>query len=247
MRYRVISCEVFARLVFLAAAKSQNTIDVEFGKLRSHVRPDLLRKEIQHIIDNTSEQYDAVLLAYGLCGNSTAGLKAGVQPLVIPRAHDCCTLFLGSRKSFLEHFGQTPSAIWYTACYYERTGDWQMDAAAGIMSLDRSNAYEDLAEKYGEENARYVWDMLGKSNGIDFLTYIDLPGFENSGNRNAFIKHASEAGKKTRFITGSTRLIDNLINGFWSEDEFLVVPPGELIKPVYDHDRIIISDKFQNN
>jgi hypothetical protein len=30
-----------------------------------------------------------VVLAYGLCGGATAGLRAGSIPLVVPRAHDC--------------------------------------------------------------------------------------------------------------------------------------------------------------
>ena len=32
-------------------------------------------------------------------------------------------------------------------------------------------------------------------------------------------------GKDTRFIRGSTRLIDAMVNGDWDEEEFLVVPP----------------------
>ena len=111
----MISCEVFSRLVYSAAARTPNILDVEFTELRSHVNPDGLRKQIQDIIDGTPDKYDAILLGYGLCGNSTSGLRARSIPLVIPRAHDCCTVFLGSRAAFLEHFGLTPSAQWSSA------------------------------------------------------------------------------------------------------------------------------------
>lgn len=179
MRYKLISCEVFSRPAFLAAANSQHIIDMEFTKLRSHLKPGSLREEIQSIIDRTTEYYDAVLLGYGLCGNSTAGLTARSLPLVIPRAHDCCTIFLGSRSAFVEHFGQTPSAQWSTTCYYERSDGWYSDNTVNILS----------------------------------------PG--------------------TRFLEGSTRLIEKLIAGDWDDEEFLLVPPGAEIKPIYDHDRIM--------
>lgn len=132
MRFRLISCEVFARPAYRAAAKSPHIVDMAFTRLRSHVNPHQLRREIQEAIDSTAEGYDAILLGYGLCGNSTAGLKARSIPLVIPRAHDCCTIFLGSREAFLEHFGQTPSAQWSSVCYFERLGDGTRTVRPGL-------------------------------------------------------------------------------------------------------------------
>ncbi|MGE5613369.1 MAG: DUF1638 domain-containing protein [Bacillota bacterium] len=150
MRYKLIGCEVIARPAYLAAAKSPHIIDMEFSKLQSHTNPESLRKEIQEKIDSAPEQYDAILLGYGLCGNSTSGLRARSIPLVIPRAHDCCTIFLGGRKEFLEHFGQTPSAEWYTACYYERLGCWYRDYPILSLPGGHKETYEELVEKYGE-------------------------------------------------------------------------------------------------
>ena len=240
MRYKLISCEVFARPAYLAAANSQHIIDMEFTKLRSHLKPISLREEIQCIIDRTEEQCDAVLLGYGLCGNSTAGLVARSLPMVIPRAHDCCTIFLGSRSTFLEHFGQTLSAQWSTACYYERVDNWYSDSTnKTVLTPIQNSGYAELIEKYGEENAQYIWETMYVETGIDFLTYIDLPGIADNQNRDAFVKYALECGKKARFIEGSTRLIDKLIAGDWDVEEFLIVPAGSEIKPVYDHDRIM--------
>ena len=108
MRFKMISCEVFARLVYHAAAKSPHILDIEFTELRSHVNPDKLRGQIQTIIDSTPDHYDAILLGYGLCGNGTAGLKARSIPLIIPRAHDCCTIFLGSRQALSTGKPQCP-------------------------------------------------------------------------------------------------------------------------------------------
>ncbi len=239
MKLKIISCEVFSRLVYSAAARTPNILDVEFTELRSHVNPDGLRKQIQDIIDGTPDKYDAILLGYGLCGNSTSGLRARSIPLVIPRAHDCCTVFLGSRAAFLEHFGLTPSAQWSSACYYERLGGWYQGGVTGMTTSEHEAYYKELVDKYGEENADYIIDMMKVKNEVDFLTFIELDGFDVPDIRESFLRHAKESGKQARFIRGSTRLIDALVNGEWDDEEFLVVPPGAEIKPVYDNDRIM--------
>ncbi len=239
MRLRLIGCEVFSRPVYKAAAASGNTVDMIFTKMRSHTKPEQLKSEIQSIIDSTPEGYDAILLGYGLCGNGTAGLKARSLPLVIPRAHDCCTIFLGSREAFREHFGQTPSAQWYTVCNYERQGNRYTDNPLDMLMPDLGMSYRELVDKYGEENAQYVLESLKSENSVDFLTYIELPGFDNRSAREAFKKYAAREGKKTRFVKGSTRIIDDLVDGKWNVDEFLTVPPGMEIKPVYDQEHIL--------
>lgn len=238
MKLRLISCEVYSRLAYKAAASSENMIDMVFTKLQSHVEPGKLKEEIQNLIDSTPEDYDAILLGYGLCGNGTAGLKARKVPLVIPRAHDCCTIFLGSREAYEEHFGRTPSAQWYTACYFERLGNWYPENPLDLSISALGMTYPELVEKYGEDNAEYVLESLKPKNSVDFLTYIELPGFENEAVREEFIRHAAKEGKKARFVKGSSRLIENLINGKWDDDEFLRIPPGMEIRPVYDHDLI---------
>lgn len=242
-RFKVIACEVFSKLIHQAAARTQNILDAEFIELRSHVKPGELRQKIQSIIDRTPSGYDAILLGYGLCGNSTAGLTARSVQLVIPRAHDCCTLFLGSRAAYMEHFGSTPSAMWYSACYYECLGEWYNGGAAGASADDGEAWYGELTEKYGKENADYIVEMMKMKNELDFITYIELDGFDRPDILGSFRRYAEESGKKARFVKGSTRLIDALVSGKWDGEEFLVVPPGAEIEPVYDND-IIIRKKF---
>lgn len=160
MKLKLICCEVFMRPVCLAVARSAHTFDLEFTRLNSHVSPDAMRKLIQDKIDEAGFSYDAVLLGFGLCGNSTAGLRAGTIPLVIPRAHDCCTIFLGSRKRFLEYFGNNLSVEWSSDGYMERGGgDYLRETELGRL-LGVDNEYEELAEKYGEDNAKFIWETL---------------------------------------------------------------------------------------
>lgn len=190
-RYKFICCDVLFRMACRAAAASRNIIDIEFTRLLSHVEPAVLRKEIQGLIDKADAEgeYEAILLGYGLCGNSTAGLVARRQPLVIPRAHDCCTLFLGSRGKFADFFGERLSAQWSSHGYLERNHDYSggSDLNKGL-GLDKD--YAALVEQYGEENAEYLWETLhpAQSVGKKERIYIDVAPFDNprvSGGQNA--------------------------------------------------------------
>ncbi len=97
MRLKIIACEVLFREICLCAAHTRNIISTEFLERGLHDNPDSLRSEVQRKIDETDEsEYEGILLGYALCSNGVMGVQARGIPLVIPKAHDCVTLFLGS-------------------------------------------------------------------------------------------------------------------------------------------------------
>lgn len=242
MKLKLISCEVFTRLACLAVADTPHTIDLEFTKLGAHESPETLRATIQEKIDAAEGQgYDAIILGYGLCGNGTVGLTARSIPLVIPRAHDCCTLFMGSREKFLEHFKDNFSSEWGAAGYMERETNYLRATETGkLLGLDQE--YNELVEKYGEENAQFVWETLHPGLHCEEATYIEVPETAHLGYLDRFNAFAKEQGKNFRILQGDMRLIRALLAGEWNEEEFLTVSPGKEIKAVYDHDRIITCD-----
>ncbi|MCK5128772.1 MAG: DUF1638 domain-containing protein [Clostridiales bacterium] len=242
MKYKLISCDVFMRMASLVAALSPYTIDLEFTPLDSHDDSQKLNEIIQKKIDAVKEeQYDAILLGYGLCGNSTNNITARNIPLIIPRAHDCCTLFLGSKEKFVECFGDNLSAQWSCAEYMERGSDYLHDSDTGkMMGLDK--ALEELVVQYGVETAQYVWETLHPVDHSDTLIYIEVPEFEHLGFKEKLQKRAQEENKSVKTLEGSMRLITGLLAGEWDEKKYLIVPPGKSTKAVYDHDEIISID-----
>ena len=110
--FKLIACNVFMREACYCISQSPHAIDVEFTELGEHVRSDALRQLIQSRIDaaeDSGKPYEAILILFGICGNAGIGLAARKTRLVMPRAHDCCTILLGSRARFQEHFGAQPS------------------------------------------------------------------------------------------------------------------------------------------
>ena len=242
MQLKLISCNVFQREASWCIARSPHVIDPEYTELGEHARSAGLRELIQGRIDATEasgKAYDAILLLFGLCGNATVGLRARATRLVIPRAHDCCTLLLGSRARFAEHFGDAPSTPFSSAGYLERgdyflrTGD---DGGTGVQIGD---AYQELVGKFGEEDAKFIWAEMHPDHGNEKAVFIDLPQTRHLDFAAKFEAKAKAAGKQPVRLDGDIRLIENLLQGKWDEKEYLVVPPANAIEGVYDWDEVV--------
>ena len=159
---KVIACEVAAREFFHCAARSVNTMDITLKPQGLHDSSDACRKELQPLIDAVDpKEYAALFLGYGLCNNATVGLRAGRVRMVIPRAHDCITFFLGSKERYARIFTRRPGTYYYTAGWvnvHERGGEHAtFNQKSGLA---KHMAYQELLEKYGEENAKYLFDSM---------------------------------------------------------------------------------------
>jgi hypothetical protein len=218
-------------------------VDIDFLELGEHARPDNLRTLVQARIDAAeagSRRYDAVLLLLGLCGNAGVGLVARTTQLVMPRAHDCATILLGSREAFREHFGDNPSLGFSSSGYVER-GEYYLrrpDEGGGVAIID--DAYAELVKKYGEDNAQYIWETMHPSHvGDDRALFIRMPGVDDAAQAERFRQRAEADGKRYEELTGDMRLIAALIDGRWDPTEFLIVPAGHRTAGVYDWDQIV--------
>lgn len=244
LRLKLIACNVFQREACLCLADTPHLVDVEFLELGEHVRSNSLREKLQARIaaaDAAPTPYDAILLLYGLCGNATAGLRAGKTPLILPRAHDCATILLGSKEAFKTHFGDNPSRAFGSVGYLER-GDYFLRAADGNTALIvGDNAYAAYVEQYGEEDAKFIWESMHPKSADDTALFIDIPETAMLGAAETFRRKAEAEGKTFIRLAGNLRLIRNLIHGRWDAADYLTVQPGETIAGVYDWDEIVRS------
>jgi hypothetical protein len=253
MLLKLISCNVFQREACWCVARSPHVVDVEFTELGAHVNANLLRQMIQSLIDAADaspRKYDAILLLFGLCGNATAGLRAGPNTkLVLPRAHDCCTILLGSKQAFERHFKDAPSTPFSSSGYVERgsyfmrTADDDDDDTGGVRStVAYGDAYAQLVAQYGEEDAKYIWDQMhppAPPGTNERAVFINLPQTAHLDHAARFREKAQAAGKSVEQLEGDIRLIANLIDGRWDKADFLSVPPAHEIVGVYDWSEIV--------
>ena len=233
MRYLLIACEVLAREVYLCAAHSPHIVDVQLLEKGLHDTPERLRQELQARIDSADERYDAVLLGYGLCSNSTADLVARKVPLVLPRAHDCITLYLGSRERYEKEFFAHPGTYYYTTDYVERS-DGASVALGAVSDERRRKVYEEYVEKYGKDNADYLMEVLGAwARNYSRAAFIEMGVGPSDGAERRAQQEAKRRGWSFEKLMGDLILIRKLVNGQWDED-FLVVKPGERVQVTYD-------------
>jgi hypothetical protein len=237
MRLKCLGCEALARVIYLCAARSPHIVDVELFRIGLHKEPDDLRVRLQARIDAAAEEdYDAMVLAYGLCGQSTAGLTARRVPMVIPRAHDCITLFLGDRRRYNAEFREHPGTYWYALDYTERN-DGSM--SLGVDAEERTqDVYQEYVEKYGVDNANYLMEIMGAwRSHYDRAAYIDMGVGDSTAVEASTQEEAARRGWTYERLAGDLVLIRRLLEGDWEAD-FLILEPGQQVAMTYDFEVI---------
>ena len=151
MRLKLISCEVLFREMCDACAHSPHQVDLEFLPKGLHdLGSKAMAAKIQEVVDRTPEGvYDAILLGYGLCGNGLHGLAARHTRLVLPRAHDCIALLMGSRERYQAYFEGNPGTYYLSTGWLER-GKGLQQLTHDTIGFDES--LEAMIRKYGEDN-----------------------------------------------------------------------------------------------
>jgi hypothetical protein len=240
MNIKVLACEVIKKeLDILLAKNRKNKITVCYLTRELHqYGKERMAQDIQKAIDETNPgEFDAIVLVYGLCNYGIKDLH-GALPIVVPRAHDCITLFMGSKEHYMDYMQK------YHGTYF----------VAGTFGIGEGGALDDtklvqekrqeFAEKYGEENADYLMETIGDPlKNYSRLTFINS-GLEAIDTMKEKARDIA-ASKKWTFdeYSGNLSLIEKLLDGEWNTNEYLVLNPGEKIAPSYDGNIITAVEK----
>jgi hypothetical protein len=230
-RFRVIACEATAPQAEIAAKECGNEIDITILDASLHAMgSENMPAEMQRAIDQVDpNRYDAILLAYGLCNNGICGLHAAA-PIVVPRAYDCITLFLGSKEKYRQYFDTRPDAMFVSAGTLNQKANYSLFNGIG----QREKMRREFLEKYDEEDVEYlmeIWNNPLKSyRRIGFIN--DAIG-DIDKNRNIARRIAADLDWGFEEFQGNMDLFHRLLSGDWDEDSFLVIRPGETIMPSY--------------
>jgi hypothetical protein len=242
MRLKLIGCEVLYRELCEALARGPHQTDIEFLPKGIHdLGGEPMREEIQRRVDAVPQgAYDAILLGYGLCGMGLNGLTARHTPLVLPRAHDCIALLLGSRERYQEHFESYPGT------YYRSTGWLERGQSIQQIAQNRSGAGLSLSElvaKYGEDNGQYLYEELTRyRQSYSRLAFI-ATGLEADNRFEEETRwQAAEQGWRFEKIEGDLGWLRRLLSAEWREAEFLVVQPGERVRATWDNDIVRVEE-----
>ena len=252
MNYKLIACSVLQREFACLSFKCSNTIDVTTVRQQYHEVPTtlnrILQEEIDRIDSNTDphtndlsrRNIDAILLGYGLCSNAVIGLHSKKYPIVIPKAHDCATLVMGSKEIYQQYFETYKGSYFFTRGWYD----------LGEFDADDSRRQEQLRQLYMEkyEDEEIVDELmemeLELTKNYKYITYVEWPDLADEASRQCALDICAARGWTYNHMMGSSSLLEDLLEGRWDPEKFLVLQPGETAVPSYDG-QILKAEKLR--
>jgi len=237
MRLYAIACDVVARPVYLCAATSPHVVDIRLFERGLHNEPKDLRTRLQEAIDEAPANAEAIVLGYGLCGGATAGIVARDKPVILPRAHDCITLFLGARERYQEEM-QKPATYWYVTDQLERNDGYRAGIGGLAIGSDTDAQVDairaEYVEKYGEDNADYLMEIMGGWRAhYGRAAFVSMSVGDDTASETAAHDEADRRGWAFERMEGSMVLLRRLLYGEWGDD-MLTLQPGEKLAMSYD-------------
>jgi hypothetical protein len=216
----VLACKVFESLLenHLPPDLADQVTFLDYGL---HTYPKKLTKAVQEQIDSIQKP-SRIMLGYGLCGNGLNGIRAGQHTLLIPRADDCIAILLGSYQAYIKEFNDNPGTYYLTKGWLE-------------SGSDPLKQYHETVEKYGAETGEWIMDqqyMHYKRLVLVAHTQEDLEKYRPRALEVA--KYCERWGMEYEEVLGSDVYVRELVSTINtlsdSNDEFLVISPGEVIE-----------------
>jgi hypothetical protein len=185
-------------------------VDTHKLEAQLHLSPERLKAALAAAVAEADRPGATIVLGYGLCSNSVLGLKTEHATLVIPRVDDCIALMLGSNEAFAAENARERGSYYVAKAYLEECDT--------IVS-----EHEKLIEKRGAERAGQMMRMLLKH--YTRIVLIDTGRYDLEPYRARVAGFAEEFDLAVEDVPGTTRILDALVDGDWSDD-FVVAPPG---------------------
>ncbi len=238
MYMHIFSCRVFTRELSYFIAKSKNIVDVTYLPQGLHESPQLLKSELNAAIKKFHDQVenwqrrrkpDYLALCFGLCSESIVGVEAIDIPIVVPRVDDCIGVYLGSEQRYLECFEKYKGTYWAFPSWVESTPSTD-DNYLDIMRAKYMERHDD--EDVVDALMELEEEMTSNYQNVGYITSplaVDPKGS---------LEHAQHYAKRNGWnlieLEGDLSLMQQLVDGPWDEDKFLIVPPKHKIEATHD-------------
>jgi hypothetical protein len=208
----VLACAVIEKEI----CQFQNgQVEFKYFDYGLHRTPENMAKALQSEIDQAEEgNYKGIIMGYGLCSNGIVGLYSRKHRLVIPRIHDCITLFMGSPEVYRVQSAENPGTYYLTPGWIEK----------GQTPLSKFKSY---AQSYDVETAK--WVLHEEMKHYTRIALIDTGAYPMEPYRAVAKENADFLGVTYEELQGSSQLFRELICGP-REGNFLILEKGQSVQ-----------------
>ncbi len=229
LRIAVVTCAVLELEVQHYMKALPQVVHVEILEQGLHNEPDRLRSELQKTVAAVESKInpDAIVLGYGLCSRGIEGVHTQHAKLIVPRAHDCITLLLGSKERYEQYVKDHPGTYWYSPGWNKH------HTPPGKQRYEK--LYQKYLQQFGEDDARYLMEQEQHwFTSYSRATYVDL----TVGATEADLHYTRDCADWLKWgfdhQRGDPQLLIDLMQGRWNPDEVLVLEPGQTIRMTAD-------------
>lgn len=208
MKNIIVACYTLRDEVRLLMRELQLDCPIIWIDSGLHTFPEKLNKALQEQIDKI-ENVDNILLVFGICGNSLAGLNSSHSRLIFPKVDDCISLFLGGneRRRTLD---REAASYYLTKGYLENENNiW--------------TEYNYCLNKFGPDKAKKIFNKM--LNHYQRLLIIDSGGYNVKEILEETKKIAEMLELEHGVTEGNMSILYKLFKGDW-DDGFAVIEPG---------------------
>ena len=211
MKTVIVACRTLEDEIALAQKNAGTDFPVEYIESGLHERPKKLHEAAQEVLSRIKAR--RVLFCLGQCGNSLTELDAGSHELIMPKVDDCLSLLIGSTAK--------KAGIAAKDKAFFLTEGW-LRGESTIMSQ-----YEKSVEKYGEEAALAIMEMMYEH--YETLGLIDAGAAPMDELWEKTADMAQLLGLTRKSYPGTVSYIEQLLTGPWTPDRFIIKAPHETI------------------
>ncbi len=208
----IITCKALEH--FFRRYASEET-EIRSYDISLHVRPELLRNELQQAINIADGDYDDIYLGYALCSQSVVGLRSMHSRIILFATDDCIGIFMGDQCKQREY------ALAHPGTYFMCKG-WIGDGKGSVF-----DEYTTMVNRYGQQRAeRLTKKMLGHYHR---LAHIVIPEDQGSLSDENYVKEKADLfGLEYTELTGTDHLISVMLSGR-ENSNIAVFAPGEQV------------------
>lgn len=197
----VVACSMLEDEIRRVMQEEQLHYEIRWLDRGLHEWPKVLYNKVQHAVGELEQDYDEILLCYGLCGNALRELRASRAVLAAMRCHDCIHMLL-------------PGRVDSRSLYF--TGGWiRSDKFIG-------EEYNACLEKYGEDKTKRIYrSILGE---YQCLCMVDTGSYELEQYMPKAKEAAGRLGLTFKTTDGQIEILRKLLTHRWDQDIVSAAP-----------------------